>query len=153
MFLTPDCVPYFGGTYFPSRDGFGRPSFKRLLVGLSEAYRNQKTEVADNARQFREGLKFFAKHGRGDHELRPDSVDRAATKLSQRIDRRLGGFEGAPKFPNPKAMELLLRGARRAQAQGDSDAPELLSCVMTTLRQMAEGGIYDHLGGGFARYS
>jgi uncharacterized protein YyaL (SSP411 family) len=156
MFLTPDGVPYYGGTYFPKRDGFGRPSFPRLLVALSEAYRTQRPQVAENARQFVDGLKQIASLGRtpgASVQMRDDSIDRAATRLALRIDRREGGFEGAPKFPNPKALELILRGARRAIASGDPDGPELLRCVTLTLRKMAEGGIYDQLGGGFARYS
>jgi uncharacterized protein YyaL (SSP411 family) len=155
MFLTPEGVPYFGGTYFPPREAFGRPSFKRILVALSDAYRDQRDAVADNARQFREGLEHVAAHGRTS-ETQPflaDSVDRAATRLAMRIDRRQGGFQGAPKFPNPKAMELILRGARRAARASDTDAPELLHSVTVTLRKMAEGGIYDQIGGGFARYS
>jgi uncharacterized protein YyaL (SSP411 family) len=156
MFLTAEAVPYYGGTYFPKRDGFGRPAFGRLLVALSDAYRTQRSAVADNARQFVDGLQHIARHGRepgaaGDFVA--DAVDRAATRLALRIDRREGGFEGAPKFPNPKALELILRGARRALSAGDTDGPELLACVTTTLRKMAEGGIYDQIGGGFARYS
>ncbi|HZS35703.1 MAG TPA: thioredoxin domain-containing protein [Polyangia bacterium] len=156
MFLTPEGVPYFGGTYFPKREGFGRPSFKRLLTALSDAYRTQRDAVAENARQYREGLAFLATQGRkpgADEKILADSIDRAAAKLAMRIDRLEGGFQGAPKFPNPKAMELILRGAHRAQRAGDSDAAELVRAVTVTLLRMAEGGIYDHLGGGFARYS
>jgi uncharacterized protein YyaL (SSP411 family) len=156
MFLTPDAVPYYGGTYFPKRDGYGRPSFQRLLGALSDAYRTQRDAVADNARQFRAGLQRLAAHGRDPEAgatIRPDSIDRAARLLAQRIDQREGGFAGAPKFPNPKALELILRGARRAAVAGDPDADELKACVGVTLRKMAEGGIYDQIGGGFARYS
>jgi uncharacterized protein YyaL (SSP411 family) len=155
MFLTPDGVPYFGGTYFPPKEGFGRPSFKRLLTALSDAYQTQRAAVGENARQYQEGLAHLAAHGRGhgDEQLLVDSVDRAALRLATRIDRREGGFQGAPKFPNPKSMELILRGARRARLAGDADAADLLLCVTRTLTKMAEGGIYDHLGGGFARYS
>jgi len=156
MFLTPDGVPYYGGTYFPKREGFGRPSFTRLLTALSEAYRTQRDAVSDNARQFVDGLRHIASHGRAPgstEDFLRDAIDRAATRLAVRIDRREGGFQGAPKFPNPKALELILRGARRAIATGDSDGKELLACVTTTLRKMAEGGIYDQIGGGFARYS
>jgi uncharacterized protein YyaL (SSP411 family) len=157
MFLTPDGVPFFGGTYFPKRDGFGRPSFTRLCTALSDAYRTQREAVAENARQFLGGLKQLGTHGRdprAEERFLDDSVDRAAAKLAMRIDRQGGGFQGAPKFPNPKAMELILRGARRALAAGeDADGRELLRAVHVTLVKMAEGGIYDHLGGGFARYS
>jgi uncharacterized protein YyaL (SSP411 family) len=156
MFLMPDGVPFFGGTYFPPRSAFGRPSFPRILVALSDAFRTRRDEVAENARQYREGLRQIAAGGRDpaatDAPL-PDVIDRAATRLALRIDRRLGGFEGAPKFPNPKALELLLRAAARALAAGDRDGPELLACVQVTLTRMAQGGIYDQLGGGFHRYS
>jgi uncharacterized protein YyaL (SSP411 family) len=153
MFLLPDGRPFFGGTYFPKRDGFGRPSFRRVLVALSEAYRGDRTAVEGNAGQFKEGLAKVASWGRGDASLGVDTVDRAAAKLALRIDRREGGFEGAPKFPNPKAMELLLRAWRRARRRGEADAPELLQLVTRTLLKMAQGGICDQLGGGFHRYS
>src|SRR5947208_10131056 len=155
MFLTPDGTPFFGGTYFPPRDSHGRPAFKRLVVALSEAWKNKRTDVVDNARQFREGLAALASHGRqpGAANILVDSIERASAKLAVRVDKREGGFEGAPKFPNPKAMELILRGARRFAKAGDADATELVRAVQLTLVKMAEGGIYDHLGGGFARYS
>jgi uncharacterized protein YyaL (SSP411 family) len=155
MFLVPDGTPFFGGTYFPPRDAFGRPSFKRLLVALSQAWKDKRSDVLANARQFTDGLAALAESsgGGGEASILVDSIERAAARLSVRIDRRQGGFEGAPKFPNPKAMELVLRGARRFLRTGDSDGPELLRAVVLTLTKMAEGGIYDHLGGGFARYS
>ncbi len=156
MFLVPDGTPYYGGTYFPPADRFGRPSFKRLLTGLSNAWRSQRQEVLDNAKQFAGGLKHIATHGRSAkaEPMIVDSVDRAAAKLLTRVDRQLGGLGDAPKFPNPKAFELLLRAAERARKRGESsDADELVDAVRVTLVGMAQGGIYDHLGGGFARYS
>ena len=155
MFLTPDGVPFFGGTYFPPRDGHGRPGFKRLLLALSEAWKNKRKDVLENSRQFSEGLAAIAAHGRqpGETNILVDSIERASAKLGMRIDRHEGGFEGAPKFPNPKAMELILRGARRFARAKDPDAEELVRAVALTLVKMAEGGIYDQLGGGFARYS
>src|SRR3954469_9408491 len=155
MFLTPEGVPFFGGTYFPPRDGHGRPGFRRLLMALSEAWKNKRSDVLDNSRQFREGLGAIAAPGRqpGEANILVDSIERASAKLAVRIDRVEGGFEGAPKFPNPKAMELILRGARRFARANDPDANELARAVTLTLVKMAEGGIYDQLGGGFARYS
>jgi uncharacterized protein YyaL (SSP411 family) len=155
MFLQPSGVPYFGGTYFPKRDGLGRPSFKRLLLALSDAYRTDRAAVDDNAAKFKGGLERMRQlaAGRAPSPILPDVVERAASRLEGRIDRREGGFEGAPKFPNPKAMELLLRASRRCRRTGDADAAELLACVEITLVKMAEGGIYDQLGGGFHRYS
>jgi uncharacterized protein YyaL (SSP411 family) len=155
MFLTPEGVPFFGGTYFPVRDTYGRPGFRRLLLALSDAWKNKRNEVLENSQQFREGLAAIAAHGRqpGEANVLVDSIERGASKLAVRIDRVEGGFEGAPKFPNPKAMELILRGARRFKRALDPDANELARAVTLTLVKMAEGGIYDQLGGGFARYS
>jgi uncharacterized protein YyaL (SSP411 family) len=155
MFLLPDGTPFFGGTYFPPRDGHGRPSFKRVLVALGNAWQAQRGEVLENARQLRAGLTQLAFEGRsaGQANILVDSVERAAAKLAVRMDRRLGGFQGAPKFPNPKALELILRGARKLRRSGDSDASDWVRLVQTTLTRMAEGGIYDQLGGGFSRYS
>ncbi|MCU1279242.1 MAG: thymidylate kinase, partial [bacterium] len=155
MFLTPDGVPFFGGTYFPPRDSHGRPAFKRLVMALSEAWKTKREDVLGNAQQFRDGLEAIASQGRqpGQANILVDAIERASSKLAVRIDRREGGFEGAPKFPNPKAMELILRGARRFARAKDADAAELTRAVALTLVKMAEGGIYDQLGGGFARYS
>src|SRR5256885_2669735 len=149
MFLTPDGTPFFGGTYFPKKDGFGRPSFKRILTALSDAFAKDLPAIESNAKQFREGLAHLATHGRarGDEKLLPDATSRGAAKLALNVDRREGGFGGAPKFPNPKAFELILRGWRH-----DQDA-ELLQAVTRTLLKMAAGGIYDQIGGGYARYS
>jgi uncharacterized protein YyaL (SSP411 family) len=155
MFLLPDGTPFFGGTYFPPRDGYGRPSFKRVLVALGNAWQAQRDEVLENGRQLRAGLQQLATEGRapGEANILVDSVERAAAKLAIRIDRRLGGFQGAPKFPNPTALQLILRGARKLRRVGDSDGSEFVRLIQTTLVHMAEGGIYDQLGGGFARYS
>jgi uncharacterized protein YyaL (SSP411 family) len=152
MFLTPDGTPFYGGTYFPKRDSFGRPSFKRILTALSDAFHKDVPAIQSNAQQFREGLQHLATHGRarGEEKLLADTTERAAAKLLLNVDRREGGFGGAPKFPNPKAFELMLRAYRRAD---DSEAPELLQAVTRTLVKMAAGGIYDQIGGGFARYS
>jgi len=158
MFLLPDGAPFFGGTYFPPKEAFGRPSFQRLLRTLADAYRDRRDEVGDNADQFRDGLKHAAGYGRepsATAALVPDSTERAATRLAQKLDRRLGGFAGAPKFPNPKSLELVLRGARRfgLHPEPSDEAKDLVLAVGVTLLRMAEGGIYDQLGGGFARYS
>jgi uncharacterized protein YyaL (SSP411 family) len=182
MILRPDGTPFFGGTYFPKADRFGRPAFKRLLVGLADTYAERRGEVDRVAGEYRNGLaRIFApaggtspedetsdepsdepdepSHGPDDEgskagaPLLPDAVDRAALRLAMHLDPTWGGFQGAPKFPNPKALELVLRGHRRARRANDEDAPRMLELLHRTLVKMAEGGIYDHLGGGFARYS
>ena len=154
MFLLPDGTPFYGGTYFPPGDRYGRPGFGRLVDGLAAAYRRDRQAVLRTAGQMADGLRQVGAWGRGDGALGAGSVDEAAARLGSRIDRREGGFAGAPKFPNPTALSLLLRAARRSARAGHPEgAAELVSAVTLTLGKMARGGIYDHLGGGFARYS
>ena len=150
MFLLPTGEPFFGGTYFPPRDGHGRPSFRRVLHALAQAYKQDREEVVGQAQKLVEALGQLQGRGAGSeaqNRLPPDLARRVAERLGSRMDGREGGFEGAPKFPNPTALALLLRGYAR------SGEVELLRPVLLTLTKMAEGGIYDQLGGGFARYS
>ena len=135
----------------------GGPSFKRLLLALSEAWKNKRSDVLDERAAVSRGARAIAAHGAADGRpanVLVDSIERASAKLAVRIDRREGGFEGAPKFPNPKAMELILRGARRfAARQGCRRRRARCARWRSRSCKMAEGGIYDQLGGGFARYS
>jgi uncharacterized protein YyaL (SSP411 family) len=149
VFLTPDLRPFFGGTYFPPADRYGMPAFSRLLQGLHKAWTEQKDEVEAQAQQFRAGLSYLSAYGldAAPADLTADDVVQAARKLEGEIDRRHGGFGGAPKFPNPMNVALLLRGYRRSKDGA------LLSAALLTLEKMAKGGIYDQLGGGFHRYS
>ncbi|HEY3353194.1 MAG TPA: thioredoxin domain-containing protein [Polyangia bacterium] len=154
MFLTPEEVPYFGGTYFPPRDQHGRPAFSRLLATMADAYQSRRASVMSTAGEMRRALAAAAAPaGSPAERLLPDAVERAATRLGQQLDRRNGGFAGAPKFPSPSALELCLRAGRRLTRAGDPDGAELTGAVRLTLTRMAEGGLYDQLGGGFARYS
>jgi len=152
MFLLPTGEPFYGGTYFPPRDAFGRPSFRRVMTALSDAYRQKRGEVREQARRLVDALGQLEAHGAGGEpvsRLPPDVAERVASRLAVRIDRRQGGFEGAPKFPNPMALSLFLRAfGRQRERSAETAWPALL-----TLANMADGGIYDHLGGGFARYS
>lgn len=150
MFLLPTGEPFFGGTYFPPQDRHGRPSFRRVLSALLLAYRQEPTKVKDHAAQLKAALLDVQRQASGAEtgaHLPTDLIQRIGVRLAERIDRRDGGFGNAPKFPNPTALSLLLRSYVRS---GDLDdvRPALL-----TLTKMASGGIYDHLGGGFARYS
>jgi uncharacterized protein YyaL (SSP411 family) len=154
MFLTPDDRrPFFGGTYFPKQARFGLPAFRDLLQRVAQYYREHESELR---RQNEALMAAFA-------QLEPPPAEAAAglsdaplrlcrQTLERTFDPRYGGFGGAPKFPHPKSLELLLREWR---AGADSDTPDLHALYMSglTLRRMADGGINDQLAGGFCRYS
>ncbi|KFG69640.1 thioredoxin domain-containing protein [Microvirga sp. BSC39] len=145
MFLTPDGEPFWGGTYFPKEPRFGRPGFTQVLREISRLYHAEPERVLKN----RDAIKHqLAKVEAGDGGvLGLADLDRMALRLTELIDTEHGGLQGAPKFPNPPILEYLLRYARRA-SDGAARHRFLL-----TLERMALGGIQDHLGGGFARYS
>ncbi|MGH9683877.1 MAG: thioredoxin domain-containing protein [Candidatus Acidiferrales bacterium] len=146
-FLTPDGKPFFGGTYFPPEDALGRPGFKRILLGVAEAFKTKRSEVDSSARALEESVAkaevFRGAHGTFDAGVL-DSIVASALHL---FDERHGGFGDAPKFPHPAAIDLLLE---RYQATRD---PKLLHVAERTLEAMALGGVYDQIGGGFHRYS
>lgn len=145
VFLTPDGKPFFGGTYFPPDEGHGLPSFKRVLAAISEAYKARKQEVMKDAEQLHKRLN--EKIAVEKAELNNLPIEVAFLQLDSSFDRINGGFGRAPKFPQPTALELLIRIGRR---QGFAQANKM---VEFTLLKMAQGGVYDHLGGGFHRYS
>jgi uncharacterized protein YyaL (SSP411 family) len=147
VFLTPGLEPFFGGTYFPPQDRHGMPGFPRVLSAIAEAYRDRRDEVVEQGRQLAALLRqqLDVAPGRGDVER--GQLDRAAARLAESFDPVHGGFGGAPKFPAPMTLEFLLRAWRRTR---DADT---LQMVTLTLDRMAEGGIHDQIGGGFARYS
>ncbi len=147
MFLTPDLKPFYGGTYFPPDDRYGRPSFKRVLLQIAEVWRDQHDAVLQTADQVTDHLQEHLEPPAGGAELGPAMLSGALTYLSRAYDRTYGGFGSAPKFPHPMDLRLLLRIARRF------DEPQALEMARHTLDRMAMGGIYDHLGGGFHRYS
>jgi len=147
VFLTPAGEPFFGGTYFPPEDRYGRPGFPRVLEGIARAYREQRDDVARSTAQLRDGLARMSIFEPKPDALHTDTVARGAERLLQHCDPEHGGVGDAPKFPNVPVIALFLR---RWQATG---RPELLDAVSRALTGMARGGIYDHLGGGFHRYS
>jgi uncharacterized protein len=147
VFMTPDGAPFYGGTYFPPVPSRGMPSFKQVLLSLADAYANRREEVLASAENVREFLKESSTASIPRSEVSEGLLTHAANALAGQIDNRFGGFNGAPKFPQAMNLEVLLRHHKRT---GDRAA---LSGVELTLRQMANGGIYDQLGGGFARYS
>ncbi len=148
-FCTPQGEPYFVGTYFPRTRKYGRPSFIDLLQAMSKAYAEQPKDVAHNARGIREGLQEMdaRSSGSGESKLTTETLVAAGRFLVQGSDKVHGGLGGAPKFPSPSAQALLGRTARLAFGEPSRTA------FLLQARKMALGGIYDHLGGGFARYS
>jgi uncharacterized protein YyaL (SSP411 family) len=153
MFLTPDLQPFYGGTYFPPDDRYGRPSFKRLLQALVDAWQSRRSEITQQASQITEHLQKTGRlpEAAADNSettaLQPELVRHAVSALSRAFDSRHGGFGSAPKFPHAMELRLLLRSWRRF---GSDDA---LHMARLTLDKMAMGGMYDQLGGGFHRYS
>ena len=150
MFLTPDGQPFWGGTYFPPEPRYGRASFKDVLRGISGAWKDKRDQVQDNVKTLVEALKSREQSQAGGH-VEPAMLDRIARHFAGMFDPVHGGLKGAPKFPQSSILELLWRAWRRAKT--GNDAAPLRDAVVTTLDRMCQGGIYDHLGGGFARYS
>jgi uncharacterized protein len=149
MFLTPDQLPFFGGTYFPPTSRYGLPGFADLLRRVREYYDQNPDEIREQGAQVARALARTGPRGMTAHpsQFSAEPLDEAANHLAQTYDRVHGGFGAAPKFPHPDSIELLLR---RFAATGE---PAALEMATVTLTRMAEGGIYDQVAGGFARYS
>ena len=146
MFLTPDGEPFWGGTYFPSAPKFGRPGFTEVLNVVETTYRNQPERVEHNRAALAEALaNLSAAQGGGD--VPHDIADTTARRLLDIVDMRFGGLGEAPKFPHVADLDLLLRAWRR---EGEG---AFMQAVEVSADAMARGGIYDHLRGGWARYS
>jgi uncharacterized protein YyaL (SSP411 family) len=141
VFLTPDQRPFFGGTYFPPVDRYGMPSFPKVLQAVWEAYHARPDEITAQAEEITQAIRRIATSDAGaGGEIDEDSVPHAARKLASRFDDENGGFGQRPKFPNTMCLDVLLRAG---------DLPR----VRKALDAMRAGGIWDHLGGGFHRYS
>ncbi len=147
VFLTPDGVPFYGGTYFPPVERQGMPAFPRLLQGVADAYRNRKGEVLQSGRQLVEQMAQGERLRTSATLLTHDILFSAFQGISGEFDDRDGGVGRAPKFPQPMIWGFVLRFWRRT---GNSTALEMLKLTLT---RMARGGMYDQLGGGFHRYS
>jgi uncharacterized protein YyaL (SSP411 family) len=148
MFLTPAAEPIWGGTYFPKESRYGRPAFVDVLEEVARAFRERPEVITQNKALLLQALR------EGRHALGPDAIildrdllDRASERLLQLMDGKRGGIAGAPKFPQASLLEFLWRAGDRTHESRFREA------VLLTLRNIAEGGIYDHIGGGFARYS
>ena len=141
VFLTPGAEPFYAGTYFPPREGYGLPSFPRLLSSIAAAWENKRGDLLANAQALTEHVREASRPVRREGELPPGALTRAVENAARLYDDQLGGFGQAPKFPAPSHLDFLL-----TQPQGREMA-------LHTLRMMGAGGIYDQLGGGFHRYS
>jgi uncharacterized protein YyaL (SSP411 family) len=146
VFLLPSGEPFLGGTYFPPEPRHGLPSFRQVLVAVSDAYRERRGDVAQQAGSLVEALRQSAAVRPSAEPLTESLLGEAVRGLQRQFDPEWGGFGGAPKFPPASVLEFLLR----MHVRGNQDALEM---VTTTLDGMAAGGMYDLLGGGFHRYS
>jgi uncharacterized protein len=156
VFLTPELKPFYGGTYFPPTSRWGRPGFSDLLRELARVWSEDRGRVQEAATELLERLKSVTgSDGRSQAETTvagPEALDVGVEQFQMAFDRRHGGFGDAPKFPRPSELLFLLREYARRQAGGTGpQAPRLMAAE--TLRAMAMGGIRDHIGGGFHRYS
>ncbi len=152
VFLDPDGVPFYGGTYFPPESRHGMPSFRAVLEGVSEAWRTRREEIGAAAEQTVRGLQASTRILPSEEELSPQLLEDAQLALAQQFDPVNGGFGGAPKFPPASALEFLMcRLASPGLAPAARESAREI--VVRTLEQMAKGGMYDQVGGGFARYS
>jgi len=147
VFLTPDGKPFYAGTYFPDEPRHGMPSFRQILTGVTQAWQRDRENVDGSASEVAERLQALSSVGFEQQPLDADTLRGALRGLGQQFDATWGGFGEAPKFPQPMTIELLLREFLRSK---DEHALEMAE---TTLQKMAEGGMWDQIGGGFARYS
>ena len=147
VFLTPDAEPFYFGTYFPPEPRHGMPSFRQVLQGVQQAWADRRSEVGEVARKI---VRDLSQRELGHQATEPpgeQELAQALLALTREYDPQRGGFGGAPKFPPSMVLEFLLRHHARTGAEG------ALQMVSDTCERMARGGIYDQLGGGFARYS
>jgi uncharacterized protein len=146
-FLTPDGRPYFGGTYFPRDDRYGRPGFGRVLLTMAQVWRDRRNEALESAASVMNAIEHNESFSGRSGELSLSLVDKIADSALAQFDPRNGGFGSQPKFPHPAALDLLLE---LAVNRGNAQAREAFT---VTLEKMARGGVYDQLAGGFHRYS
>ena len=153
-FLTPDGKPFYGGTYFPPSDGYGRPSFRRVLLSIANAYKEKHGDVVEQAAMVESAIaqsESFA--GRGGR-VSPSVLTAIQESALKMFDPQHGGFGQAPKFPHPSALDFLIeRYAKTGGAPEGTSGNQLREVLVTTLEHMARGGVYDQLAGGFHRYS
>ena len=140
VFLTPEHVPFYAGTYFPPQPRMGMPSWRQVIEAVAHAWEEKKVDIREGGARIAERLRGGALLAPSDGPMKAEDLDAAVAALGAQYDAAHGGFGGAPKFPPASALEFLLR---RGEVQ----------MTAHTLRAMASGGMYDQIGGGFARYS
>ncbi len=146
-FLTPDGKPFYGGTYFPPSDGYGRPSFRRVLLSIANAYAEKHGDVIEQAKMVESAIAQSESFAGKDGRVTAAVIAAIQTSAFRMFDPQHGGFGQAPKFPHPSALDLLIE--RYARTSDDN----LRDLIVSTLDHMANGGVYDQLAGGFHRYS
>jgi uncharacterized protein len=146
VFMTSDGKPFYGGTYFPPEDRYGRPGFPRVLQSLSDTWKNRRSDISANANDLTSHLQNLERI-KPALEIDTGVLEKAFETMRGNFDAKYGGFGGAPKFPNPGTLEFL------AQYHHRTKDPNALEMLTVTLNGMAKGGMYDQIGGGFARYS
>ncbi|KAK3041455.1 hypothetical protein RJ639_000432, partial [Escallonia herrerae] len=158
VFLSPDLKPLMGGTYFPPDDKYGRPGFKTVLRKVKEAWKSKRDVLVSSGafaiEQLSEALSASSMSTKLPEGLPQKALHRGAKQLAESFDLEFGGFGSAPKFPRPVESQLMLYNSKRLVEDGKpSEAKDGLKMVLFTLQCMAKGGIHDHVGGGFHRYS
>jgi uncharacterized protein YyaL (SSP411 family) len=146
-FLTPDGKPFYGGTYFPPDDHYGRPSFKRVLLSISNAYHEKNDDVIEQAKLVEGAISHAESFAGKSADFSPTVIDAIVQSALKMYDPQNGGFGSAPKFPHPAGLDLLIDQYVRS---GDET---FRNVFVTSLEKMARGGVYDQLAGGFHRYS
>jgi uncharacterized protein len=152
VWLTPDLKPFVGGTYFPAKDSNGNPVFRNVLLQVADAWKRRRDEIVASSKDITSQLqKFVQSSNSSGQKVSREILQKAYNELAHSFDSEYGGFGGAPKFPRPVVLNLLLR--TYAASPDSPEGKHALEMTLFTLRKMAEGGIHDHLGGGFHRYS
>jgi hypothetical protein len=146
-FLTPQGQPFYGGTYFPPEDQYGRPGMRRVLEAVAHSFKSQRAQVLASAQKLSEALAGVERLERGEQKTEGEILKGLIESIGGMYDARFGGFGNAPKFPHPSGVDLLL------EAYLNSRQSWLLAVVTNTLEHMGRGGVYDQLGGGFHRYA
>jgi uncharacterized protein YyaL (SSP411 family) len=153
VWLTPSLQPFYGGTYFPPASKWGRPGFVDILKEIARAWEDDRARIETSAQSITERLRDLGQEGHGREVPPAAALDEGVSQFAASFDARRGGFGDAPKFPRPTELLFLLREYARREGREGLDGREAKDMVLVTLRAMALGGMRDHIGGGFHRYS